>query len=93
MEIRDHPTAAFSPWQNEQVEWVIGAIRRECLDHMTFGEAHLRRILKVYASYYDEGRTHLSLDKDAPAFRCAQRVASVTALSVLGGLHHHYIPA
>jgi hypothetical protein len=31
-----------------------------------FGEAHLRRILKAYAAYYDEIRTDLSLDKDAP---------------------------
>ena len=28
-----------------------------------FGEAHLRRILKAYAAYYDEIRTDLSLDK------------------------------
>ena len=58
---------------------------------IVFGEAHLRRILKVYASYYNEVRTHLSLDKDAPAFRPAQRIGSVAALSVSSGLHHHYV--
>ncbi len=31
----------------------IGTLRRECLDRMLiFGEAHLRRILTLYACYY-----------------------------------------
>src|SRR6266849_7787403 len=71
--IRDHPTALRAPWQNGHVERLIGSIRRECLDHViVFGEAHLRRVLKTYASYYNEVRTHLSLDKDAPEFRRRQ---------------------
>jgi transposase InsO family protein len=70
MGIRDHPTAARSPWQNGYAERVIGSIRRECLDHtIVFGEVHLRRILKSYADYYNRLRTHLSLEKDAPLFR------------------------
>jgi hypothetical protein len=37
------------------------------LDHIVvFGEAHLHRILRSYARYYNEVRTHRSLDKDAP---------------------------
>ena len=63
MAIRDHPTAARSPWQNGHAERLIGSIRRECLDHaVVFGEGHLRRILAAYASYYNGFRTHLSLD-------------------------------
>ena len=51
MGIRDHPTAPRSPWQNGHVERLIGSIRRECLDHLiVFGEAHLRAVLKAYAS-------------------------------------------
>src|SRR6266436_3875441 len=70
MGIRDHPTAPRSPWQNGHVERLIGSIRRECLDHLVvFDEAHLHRVLKSYASYYNQIRTHLSLDKDAPGFR------------------------
>src|SRR5467141_1558885 len=66
MGIRDKPTAPASPWQDGSVERLIGSIRRECVDHiMVLGEAHLRRILKSYARYYDETRTHLALDKDA----------------------------
>ena len=67
--IRDHPTAPRSPWQNGHVERLMGSTRRECLDHlMVFDEAHLRRVLKNYASYYNEVRTHLSLHKNARLF-------------------------
>jgi Integrase core domain len=73
MGIRDKPIAPASPWQNGFAERLIGSIRRECLDHViVLGEAHLRRILKSYARYYIERRTHLALDKDAPAYRCGQ---------------------
>ena len=69
MGIRDHPTAPRSPWQNGHVERLIGSIRRESLDHLVvFDEAHLRRVLKNYASYYNLVRTHLSLDKNASDF-------------------------
>jgi transposase InsO family protein len=92
MGIRDHPTAPRSPWQNGHVERLIGSIRRECIDHLiVIGEAHLRRVLKAYASYYNEVRTHLSLKKDAPHSRSAQSVGAIAALPVLGGLHHQYV--
>src|SRR5262245_61926033 len=40
-------------------ERLIGSIRRECVDHVVvLGEAHLRRILAKYATYYNELRTH-----------------------------------
>jgi len=58
MGIRDRPTAPRSPWQNGHVERLIGSIRREALDHLVvFGEAHLRDVLKAYASYYNKVRT------------------------------------
>jgi transposase InsO family protein len=89
MRIRDHPTAPCSPWQNGHVERLIGSIRRESLDHfVVFGEALLRGVLKAYASYYNEVRTHLSLDKEAPDFRRAQKIGRIAATPILGGLHH-----
>jgi transposase InsO family protein len=92
MGIRDHPVAARSPWQNGYVERVIGSIRRECLDHLVVsGEPHLRRILKAYAAYYNEVRTHLSLDKDAPNSRRPHKVGGIVAMPILGGLHHQYV--
>ena len=91
MGIRDHPIAPRSPWQNAYVERLIGSIRRECLDHIiVFGEAHLRRILRGYAAYYNEARTHRSLNKDAPFHRAIQRLGAITPQPVLDGLHHQY---
>src|ERR1700726_2341383 len=92
MRIRDHPPAPRSPWQNGHVERLIGSIRRESLDHIiVFGEAHLRAVLKDYASYYNKVRPHLSLDKDAPDSRRAQKLGRIAAIPILGGLHHHYV--
>ena len=90
--IRDKPTAPASPWQNGFAERLIGSIRRECLDHfIVLGEAHLRRLLRAYASYYNDIRTHRSLDKDAPLPRLVQRTGIISSRPILGGLHHHYI--
>jgi transposase InsO family protein len=81
MGIRDHPTAPHAPWQNGRVERLIGSIRRESLDHLVvFGEAHLRRIFKTYAAYYNAVRTHLSLAKDAPEFRRRQKDGRIAAI-------------
>ena len=60
---------------------------------IVLGEAHLRRILKFYARYYNETRTHLALDRDAPVSRPVQRIGVVSSLGILGGLHHHYARA
>src|SRR3977135_4164619 len=91
MGIRDHPTAPRSPWQNGHAERLIGSIRRECLDHIVvFGDAHPQYILADYAGYYNELRTHLSLDKDSPTHRPIQRFGQLATRPILGGLHHHY---
>ncbi len=91
MGIRDKPTAPGSPWQNGFAERLIGSIRRECVDHMiVLGEAHLRRILTKYAAYYNELRTHRSLNKDAPIHRAIQHLGGIVSAPILGGLHHHY---
>ena len=90
MTIRQQPR---SPWQNGHVERLIGSIRRESLDHLVvFGEAHLRRILKMYAAYYNAVRTHLFLQKDAPAFRRRHKRGHIAAIPILGGLHHQFRP-
>ena len=91
MGIRDRPTTPRSPWQNGYVERVIGSIRRECLDHLIVrNEAHLRRVLKSYASYYNATRTHLGLGKDSPDRRPIERHGLIVAREILGGLHHQY---
>ena len=75
---------------------MIGSIRRECLDHVVvLSERHLKRILSEYVGYYNGTRTHLSLDKDAPATRLVQGLEQgrVVALPRVGGLHHEYMRA
>ncbi len=92
MGIRDRPTARGAPWQNGFAERLIGSIRRECVGHMiVWGEAHLRRILRAYTRYYNDIRTHRSLNKDAPIFRPVQRAGIINSRAILGGLHRHYI--
>ena len=92
MGIRDKPIAPASPWQNGFAERLIGSIRRECLDHIiVLGEVHLRSILKSYARYYNETRTHLALDKDAPLSRTVKRAGRILCRPILGGLHHEYV--
>jgi transposase InsO family protein len=92
MGIRDRPVSPRSPWQNCYVERLIGTVRRECLDHVfIIGARHLRRILASYATYYNQARTHLALQKDAPLRRPIQRYGQIVAIPVLSGLHHQYV--
>jgi len=91
MGIRDRPIAPRSPWQNGYVERVIGSIRRECLDHLIVrNQAHLRRVLQRYTSYYNATRTHLGLEKDSLNRRPIECHGRIVACDILGGLHHQY---
>ena len=92
MGIRDRSTSPCSPWQNGYAERLIGSIRRECIDHIiVVGERHLRHVLLSYMNYYNEARTHLSLNKDAPVPRAVERAGHILCRPLLGGLHHHYV--
>jgi transposase InsO family protein len=92
MGIRDRPTSPRSPWQNGYAERLIGSIRRECVDHIiVLGERHLRHVLLSYLKYYNETRTHLSLEKDAPVPRAIGTVGHIHCRPILGGLHHQYV--
>jgi putative transposase len=93
MRIEEVLTAPRSPWQNAYVERFIGSVRRECLDHViVFSATGLQRLLNLYRIYYEQSRTHLSLDKDAPIPRpiAAPGAGCVVAIPQVGGLHHRY---
>jgi transposase InsO family protein len=93
MAITEVLTAPRSPWQNGIVERFIGSVRRECLDHVIVLTAgRLLRILKMYVEYYEQSRTHLALNKDAPILRPVSEPAAgmVIAIPQVGGLHHRY---
>jgi transposase InsO family protein len=92
MGIRDRPISPRSPWQNGYAERLIGSIRRDCLDHVVvFSERHLCHLLRLYQRYYNDARTHLSLNKDAPVSRAVQAVGRIVPNPHLGGLHYQYV--
>jgi len=77
--------------QNCFAERLIGSIRRECVDDMiVLDEAHLRRILKSYADYYNGVRNASVFEQGCAGLSpgTAHRCHSFTR--ILGGLHHHY---
>jgi hypothetical protein len=50
-------TSPASPWQNGVAERWIGSCRRELLDHLlVLNDAHLRRLIRGYISYYHADR-------------------------------------
>lgn len=92
--LREIITAARSPWQNAYVERVIGSIRREGLDHtIVIGERHLRRVAGRYVRYYNNVRTDLSVEKDAPVARSFHPpdLGPIVSRKHYGGLHHEYL--
>ena len=70
----------------------IRSVRQECLDHLLIlGETHLRQVLAVYVSYYNELRPHQGLDQRTPV--TARRPAPPSPIrcrSLLGGLLRSY---
>src|SRR5262249_31828862 len=93
MGIKEVRAAAARPWQRALVERLIGSIRRECLDHVIVrDQSHLRRILRLYFSYYHESRTHLSLERNSPIPREVESPSKGTVIAIpqVGGLHHRY---
>jgi transposase InsO family protein len=87
--------APASPWQNASVEWVIGALRRELLDHVVIlNERHLRQLLSSYLDYYNPWRTHQSLAQDVLDSRPVRmaKLCNVVEFPAAHGLHHVYLP-
>ena len=86
------PDLAWVAVAKRHCKRLIGTLRRECLDRMLiFGESHLRRVLSAYAGYYNQARTHLALQKDAPLHRAVHRSGVIVAIPILAGLHHQYV--
>jgi hypothetical protein len=48
-------------------------------------------MLASYSSYYNESRTHLALEKDAPLRRAIQKCGAIITTPILSGLHHRYV--
>ena len=56
-----------------------------------FVEFDIEELLRSYATYYNEARTHLSVNKDAPSPRTVHSVGRILPTPFLGGLHHLYV--
>jgi hypothetical protein len=55
-------------------------------------ESHLRRVLSAYAAYYNQARTHLALQKDAPLHRAVQRSGVIVAIPILACVYRKRHP-
>lgn len=67
LEIQEIKTVPDVPLSHPFVERLIGTIRREFLDHVPFWTStDLERKLNTFSEYYNEARTHRSLDGVTP---------------------------
>ena len=65
--IRIIPTPLQAPNANAYAERWVRTVREECLDRLlTLNEAHLRRVLKAFADYYNTARPHQGLAQQTP---------------------------
>ena len=56
-----------APTANAIAERWVGAVRRECLDHLLLvNERHLRRVLTAYVAHYNQARPHQGLEQRTP---------------------------
>ena len=68
LNIEEIKSIPYTPCSHPFVERLIGAIRREYLDHTLFWNAvDLERKLADFQAYYNEHRTHSSLRGDVPS--------------------------
>jgi transposase InsO family protein len=62
--------ANLQPVPHPFVEWLIGTIRREFLDHaLVWNAIDLERKLEAFRNYYNENRVHQSLSGSTPGER------------------------
>ena len=95
--IKSKSIAPYSPWQNGICERLVGIVRRDLLDYIIpLNEKHLEHLLAEYVQYYNNVRTHQSLNGETPILKFVpppETTAKDTKLSarpILGGLYHEY---
>ncbi len=89
-------TPIKAPRANAICERLMGSVRRECLDHiLIISEAHLRRVLSEYVTYFNRSQPHQGINQRVPHRESSPDISAATAegivsFPVLGGLHHEY---
>jgi transposase len=93
--IRVIPTPIRAPNANSFSERWVRTAREECLDHLLIlNEAHLRRVLSAFTTYYNTRRPHQSLGQQSPIRRQQSTHAGpIQRRSVLGGIVNDYYRA
>jgi len=89
-------TPYHAPRANAICERFLGSVRRECLDHvLILHEKQLHRVLGAYVMYFNRARPHQGIHQQVPEGEVpfvppGQSGNCITAVPVLGGLHHEY---
>ena len=81
-----------APNANAFAERWVRSARGECLDHLLIvNEAHLRRVLRDYAAFYNQARPHQGIDQRIPQAPVPRpQTGPVQCRDALGGLLHDY---
>jgi putative transposase len=94
-DIRIIRTPIRAPRANAIAERFIGALRRECLDHLLItGPRHLDIVLREYVEHFNTHRPHRSLNQRPPAASNPPRSRAATRVlrrDRLDGLVHEYL--
>ena len=87
-------TPSATPQANAIAERFVGAMRRECLDHIiVMNEQHLRHVLRDFVRRYNEARPHQALELEVPNAQSRAsptRSGNVVSRPVLSALTHEY---
>jgi transposase InsO family protein len=84
-------TAVRAPNMNPVAERFVGSLRREVLDHvLLFGEEHLGKVVGEFVRYFNGARPHQGIGQKIPEPANDNGEGKITAIPVLGGLHHDY---
>jgi hypothetical protein len=77
-------------WINVTAYPTADWVARQITEVFPWNEAP-RYMIRDRDRIYNETRTHLALDKDAPLSRAVKRAGRILCRPVLDGLHHEYV--
>ena len=86
------PLPHRAPTANAFAERWVRTVREDCLDQLLiWNEAHLRRVLKEYVTYYNTRRPHQGLGQDTPeGLGIVSLEGEIRRRDVSGGIIHDY---
>jgi transposase InsO family protein len=86
------PIPHHAPNANAFAEWWIRSVREECLDKvLIINQAHLRRVMHEYVTFFNTARPHQGLDQRIPIPPASRATSgAVRCRNVLGGILHDY---